>query len=128
MYRQGHPRTGTYLDVRRYPAINARTDAPHQYGARLGYVHVAGDGKIPWSAQQFRAEVQHRPFPGGPDYPASPVGGHSFFVGRIGVHSPGVLGDGVENQVQHFQKPPVSGLCLSPLGENAPIPRSHVPG
>jgi hypothetical protein len=85
---------GTYLDIRRYSAINARTDAPHRYGARLGFIEVAGDGKIPRSAQQFRAEIRHRPFPKGPDHQASPVGGHSFAVGRIEVHSPDFPGEG----------------------------------
>jgi hypothetical protein len=78
MYHQGHPWIGTYLDVRRYSVINARTDAPRRYGARLGFFDVAVDDKIPWSDQQFMAEVRHRPFPGCPDRPASPVSGHSF--------------------------------------------------
>jgi hypothetical protein len=67
-------------------------------------------------------------FPKGPDNPVSPVGCHSFDVGRIGVHSPNVPKNGRRDQVQHCQGHPVSGLCLPPLGENAPIPRSHVPG
>jgi hypothetical protein len=44
MYHQGRPRMGTYLDIRRYPAINAHIDAPHRYGERLGFFDVAGDG------------------------------------------------------------------------------------
>jgi hypothetical protein len=40
-------------------------------------------------------------FPASPIHPASPVGGHSFVVGRIGVHSPDVPENGGGNQVQH---------------------------
>jgi hypothetical protein len=47
--------------------------------------------------------------------------------GGIGVYSPDIPEDG-GGQVQHCQEPPFRGLCLSPLGENASIPRSHVPG
>jgi hypothetical protein len=63
---------GTYLDVGRYPAINAQTDAHHRYGARLGLVDVTGDGKIPRTAQQFRPKIRHRPFSGCPDHQSSP--------------------------------------------------------
>jgi hypothetical protein len=87
MYRQSRPGTGTYLDVRRYAAIDARTDAPHKYGARLGFVDIAGNIKVPRPAQQFRTEMWHRTFPEGPDNPAYPAGRHSFAVGCIGVHS-----------------------------------------
>jgi hypothetical protein len=121
MYRQS-------LDVRRYAAIYALTDAPRRYGARLGFIDIAGNSKVPRSAQQFREEIRHRTFPEGPDNPASPVGRDSFAAGPIGVHSPDVPKDGRRGQVQHFQEPPVNGLCLTPLGENAPIPWAHVPG
>jgi hypothetical protein len=59
MYSQGRPRTGTYLDVGRYPAIDAQTDAPHRHGARLGFVDITGDGKTPRMAQQCWPKVQH---------------------------------------------------------------------
>jgi hypothetical protein len=124
MYRQSRPGTGAYLDVRRYAAFDPRTYAPHPYGARLGFV---GYSKIPRSTQQFQTEIRHRALPQSPDNPASPVGRHSFALGRFRVHSPDVPKDGRRDQIQHFQKPPVSSLCLPPLGENAPIPRSHVP-
>jgi hypothetical protein len=66
-------------------------------------------------------------------FPAAPIthppGRQSFLCcGGIRVHSPDVSKDGGGSQVQHFQEPPVSGFCLSPLGQNASIPRSHVPG
>jgi hypothetical protein len=47
MYCQRRPRTGAYLDVRRYAYIDAQTDAPHRYGARLGFVDNAGNSKGP---------------------------------------------------------------------------------
>jgi hypothetical protein len=130
MHRRGHPRTGAYLDVQRYAAIYARRDAPHRYDARLVFVDIARNSKVPRSNQQFWAEIRHRAFPEGPegpDHPASPVGRHFFAMGRIGLHSPDVCKDGIRNQLQHFQKTPVIGLCIPPLGENAPILRSHVP-
>jgi hypothetical protein len=60
--------------------------------------------------------------------PIPPVGRHSFAVWHSGVHSPEVPKYGRRNQAHQHQKPPVSGLCLTPLGENAPISMSHVPG
>jgi hypothetical protein len=128
MHRESRLGTGAYLDVQRYTTFDARTYAPHQNGARLGFVDLSGYSKIPRSAQQFRAEIRHRTLPQSPDNPASPVGCNSFALGRFRVHSPDVPKDGRRDQIQHGQKPPVRSLCLPPLGENAPIPRSHVPG
>jgi hypothetical protein len=54
-------------------------------------------------------------------------GGNSFVMGGIGVYSPDTPEDGGGYYVNYFQEPPVSGLCLPPLGENASIPKSHVP-
>jgi hypothetical protein len=105
---------GAYLDVRRYAAFDARTYAPHRYGARLGFTDLAGYSKIPWLAHKFRTEIRHRNIPQS--------------LGRFRVHSPDALKDGGRDKIQHFQKPPVSSLCLPPLGVNAPITRSHVPG
>jgi hypothetical protein len=128
MYHQSRPGTGAYLDIRRYAAFYARTDAPHRYGACLGFVDIAGNSKITRSAQQIWAEIRHQTLPQYPDNPASPVGCHSFAVGRIRVHSPDSPKDGRRDQVQHCQESPVSSLYLPPLGENAPFPRSHEPG
>jgi hypothetical protein len=128
MYRRIRPGTGAYLDVRRYAAFDALTDAPHRYGARLGFFYLAGYSNIPRSDQEFSAEIRHQTLPRSPDNPASPVGRHSFALERFGVHSPDVPKDGRRDQIQQWQKPVVIILCLAPLGENAPIPRSHIPG
>jgi hypothetical protein len=101
MYHQSRPRMGAYLDIRQYAATDARTDAHHRYGARLSFIDIAGNSKVPRPAQQLRAEIRHRTFLEGPDNPASPVGRHSFAVGYIGVHSPDVPKDGRRDQVQH---------------------------
>jgi hypothetical protein len=66
MYRHSRLGTGAYLDVRRYAAFDARTYVPHRHGARLGFIDLAGYGKIPRSAQQFRAEIRHRLLPKAP--------------------------------------------------------------
>jgi hypothetical protein len=115
-----------HLDVRWYAAFDAQTYAPYRYGACLGFIDLAGYINIPRSAQQFRVEMRHQTLPQIPDNPASPVGRHYFSLGRFRVHSPDVLKDGGRDQIHHSQKPTVSSLCLPPLGENAPITRSHV--
>jgi hypothetical protein len=132
MYHQGRPWTGTYLDIRRYPAINARRDAPHRYGARLGFIDVSGDSKVPWSAQQFRVAISGRNtasnFSRRPQSPSPP--GRPSFLCCGAYWSTLSRRPGRRERESSTTLPEASSRRPLPttLGENAPIPRSHVPG
>jgi hypothetical protein len=114
---------GTYLDVRRYPAFDDIMDEPDRYGARLGLIDVTRDGKNPLLVQQFWSKIRHQPFLAAPVIPLL------WGVLEYTLQTSMKTGKGpTYNTARHCQESPASGLCLSPLEENASIPSSHLLG